>query len=230
MPSPDPRSPSLAAGQGLHLGGTLGLALAATSIWIVLGGPAQPVFWAALAVPIVHQLFVLVCWRMELRAGLTSRTIGFRGYLLGFLLLFSARFVTLIAVAWLDQGSLGLPLAARVPLVVLLAAPAFYAIQSVHRYFGFQRAAGADHFDRKYRALPFVREGIFRYTRNGMYAYAFLIFWAIAVAFDSAAALVIAAYAHGSIWLHYLGTEQPDMAYIYGAARTRGQSRGQSRG
>ena len=101
--------------------------------------------------------------------------------------------------------------------------------RQVHRL-GFQRAAGADHFDRKYRALPFVREGIFRYTRNGMYAYAFLIFWAIAVAFDSAAALVIAAYAHGSIWLHYLGTEQPDMAYIYGAARTRGQSRGQSRG
>ena len=32
---------------------------------------------------------------------------------------------------------------------------------SVKKYFGFLRAAGADHFDAKYRDMPFEKRGIF---------------------------------------------------------------------
>ena len=38
-----------------------------------------------------------------------------------------------------------------------------------------ERAAGLDHFDSGIAKLPFVKKGIFRYTPNGMYKYAFMI-------------------------------------------------------
>jgi len=86
---------------------------------------------------------------------------------------------------------------------------------SVRRYFGMARAAGADHFFPQYREMALVKEGIFRFTENGMYIYAFLLFWAIAIGFDSSAALVVAAFSHAYIWVHFYATERPDMQYLY---------------
>ena len=79
-----------------------------------------------------------------------------------------------------------------------------------------KRASGADHFDVKYRSMPLVREGIFRFTDNAMYTYAFLLFWALAIGFASTGALVVAAFSHLYIWVHYYCTEKPDMESIYG--------------
>jgi len=92
-------------------------------------------------------------------------------------------------------------------LTILLAAPGFYAMYSVKRYFGLPRAAGADHFDAKYRNMPLVKKGIFRFTDNGMYLYAFLLFWAIAIGFDSIVALIVTAFSHAYIWVHFYATE-----------------------
>ncbi|MCH2115792.1 MAG: hypothetical protein MK171_12890 [Pirellulales bacterium] len=112
-----------------------------------------------MAFPVAHQVFVWLAWRLELRSSLTSRAIGFRGYLVGFFLLFGGRFIS-------------------------LGVPGIYAAYSVQTYFGMIRAAGADHFDARYRQMPLVWEGIFRFTQNGMYVYAFLLFWAIAMGFN----------------------------------------------
>jgi len=43
-------------------------------------------------------------------------------------------------------------------------------------------AVGIDHFDQSYRTEPFVKEGIFKYSSNSMYAFAFLTLWVFAVA------------------------------------------------
>src|SRR5699024_1571993 len=118
-----------------------------------------------------------------------SRMIGFRGYLFVFFLLFVGRFLSLVALAWLDRGSLGLQILPRSLLTIILGLLGLYAAYSVKRYFGFARAAGADHFDSRYREMPIVKEGIFRFTNNGMYGYAFLLNWAIAFAFNSTTAL-----------------------------------------
>jgi hypothetical protein len=89
---------------------------------------------------------------------------------------------------------------------------------STARYFGFSRAAGADHFDPRYRDMPRVTQGIFRFTSNGMYLYAFLLFWAIATGFNSSAAVVVAAFSHAYIWVHFYSTEKPDMNFIYSSS------------
>ena len=59
-----------------------------------------------------------------------------------------------------------------------------------------------------------MKKGICKYTSNSMYSFAFLTFWAIAGA--SWAALVVAAFSHLYIWVHYFCTERPDMKLIYG--------------
>ena len=105
-------------------------------------------------------------------------------------------------------------------MTCLLAAPGLYAIYSVKRYFGMMRASGADHFDSRYRNMPLVREGIFRFTSNGMYSCAFLLFWAIAVGFNSKTAVVVAAFSHAYIWVHFFATEKPDMKYLYAPSDT----------
>lgn len=186
-------------------------------LWQRLGAPFPVAFWTAVAFPIVHQVYVWLAWRLELQSSATSSTIGFHAYVVLFFVLFGGRFVSLFALAWLDRGSLGLPALARFATTGLMTLAGVYAMYSVMRFFGLKRASGADHFDPAYRGMPFVTGGIFRYTSNGMYVYAFLMFWAIAVGFDSAAALVVAAFSHAYIWVHFYATEKPDMDYLYAA-------------
>lgn len=210
--------PGLWVGQPLHFI-CLMLLLALTSFaWKHLGKPVPLLFWSAVAVPIVHQIYVWLAWRLEIQSAATSRTIGFLGYVVVFFVLFSGRFVSLIALAWVDRGSLNLNDVPVALITILLALPGIYAMYSVKRYFGMARAAGADHFDSRYRNMPLVQKGIFRFTNNGMYLYAFLLFWAIAVGFNSKAALLAAAFSHVYIWVHFFATEEPDMKYLYGAA------------
>ena len=90
-------------------------------------------------------------------------------------------FVSLFVLAWIDSDTLGLQSLPRFAMTGVMRLLGIYAMYSVMRYFGMARAAGADHFDPKYRDMPLVRDGIFRYTSNGMYVYAFLLFWAIAI-------------------------------------------------
>lgn len=210
--------PTLGALQLLHFSSLAFLLASTWVVWKYLGQPFPVAFWVAVAFPVVHQVFVWLAWRLELRWSSTSRTIGFTAYLVLFFLLFGGRFVTLAWLAWLDRGSLGLPMIPQAVLTTILVLVGVYAMYSVKRYFGLVRAAGADHFDPRYRTMPMVREGIFRFTSNGMYLYAFALFWAIAVGFDSAAALAVAAFSHAYIWVHFYCTEKPDMDYLYSTA------------
>ena len=212
-----PSPPGLGAGQLLHVV-SLALLLAPTAIvWRYAGSPCPAAFWAAIAVPVVHQVFVWRVWRLQLRRAGTGGAIGYRAYLVIFFVLLAARPASLLLVAWLDAGSLGMPLLPRAVLTTLLVLISMYLGYSLKRYFGFERAAGADHFDPRYRELPLVREGIFRFTSNGMYVYGFLALWAIAVGFDSTAALIAAGFNHAYIWVHFFATEKPDMEYLYGS-------------
>ena len=207
--------PSLWTGQRLHIICLVLLLTVVWAIWTRLGEPFPYGFWIAISFPIVHQVFVWMAWRLELLSSATSKTIGFRGYVACFFLLFGGRFISLFALAWMDRGSLHLQVLPRVVLTGILTLLGVYAMYSTMRFFGMARAAGADHFDARYRSMPFVREGIFRFTSNGMYVYAFLLFWAIAVGFDSSAALTVAAFSHAYIWVHFYATEKPDMDYLY---------------
>lgn len=210
------KMPSLWTGQGLHAVALVLLLAAAWAVWTYLGEPSPAGFWIAIAFPILHQIYVWIAWRVELQSSATSKAIGFQGYIVCFFMLFGGRFVSLIALGWIDRGTLQLPVIPQVVLTGVLTLLGAYAMYSTMRYFGMARASGADHFDPRYRDMPFVREGIFRFTSNGMYVYAFLLFWAIALAFNSSAALAVAALSHAYIWVHFYATEKPDMDYLYG--------------
>jgi hypothetical protein len=211
----DATIPGLWTGQWLHGICLVPLLVVVWAIWTYLGEPFPIGFWTAVSFPIVHQVFVWLAWRLELLSSATSKTIGFGGYIACFFLLFGGRFVSLFALAWMDRGSLHLQTLPRIVLAGIMTLLGVYAMYSVMRFFGMARAAGGDHFDSRYRSMPFVREGIFRFTSNGMYVYAFLLFWAIAVGFNSSAALAVAAFSHAYIWVHFYATEKPDMDYLY---------------
>lgn len=180
-----------------------------TTAWLVL----------AIAIPIVHQFYVWLVWRVELHYGLVSkwfgRERGFSIYAVGFAVLFGARALALIALAISNYGTLGIAPWLAYTLAVVLGVPWVYAIVSVLRYFGLRRAFGIDHFDPAYRDMPFVREGIFRFTSNGMYGPGFLIVWLPGLIGLSAAALIAGIFNHVYIWVHYYATELPDIRGIY---------------
>ena len=108
-----------------------------------------------------------------------------------------------------------LPLTVVTRLLALLGLCAMY---SVERYSGMMRAAGADHFDPRYRDIALVKQEIFRFTGSEMYVYAFLLFRAIATGFSSTAALIVAAFSHAYIRAHFYATEKPDMYFLYAPA------------
>jgi len=186
----------------------------------VLGVGAHVWFVVSLAVPIAHQIYVWLAWRSELCFGAVTKRLGshaFVIYQIVFMIFLLARPVSLTLLTIADHDSLALSIPTRVLICVALGLPAVYTLYSVVRYFGMARAAGIDHFDESYRSKPLVKKGIFRYTSNSMYSFGFLTLWAIAIAGASWAALVVAAFSHAYIWLHYSCTERPDMKLIYGS-------------
>jgi len=187
-----------------------------------LGLPSSTWLVIAITVPILHQTYVWLVWRSELYYAWISRTFGqpagFRYYAVGFAILFVSRLLTIIALAVANRDSLNFnPILAQV-LALGLLLPTLYLFYSVVRYFGVKRAFGIDHFDARYRSVPFVKEGIFRFTDNGMYVFGFLVLWIPGLLWLSQAALLAALFNHLYIWVHYYCTELPDIRQIYGSA------------
>jgi hypothetical protein len=98
----------------------------------------------------------------------------------------------------------------------LFLVPALWTMHSVKKYFGFARALGGDHFFERYRAMPMVREGAFKYSSNAMYSFVFIGLWGIALLLGSQAALAVVLFQHAYIWVHWYCTEQPDGVVLYG--------------
>ena len=171
-------------------------------------------FMIAMSIPIIHQAYVWICWRSELCWKLISNTIGFKGYVIIFFILIISR-LSAIVLCFVDYGSLYKPGWLAWILGLILFIPGAYTMYSVKKYFGFLRAAGADHFDPKYRDLPFENRGIFKWTPNAMYVFAIGIPFSFAVATGSQSMFVVAIYTYVAIWLHYFCTEKPDIVAIY---------------
>lgn len=187
------------------------------SLW--LGIPDTTWFYSVMLVVVLHQLMGWFVFRTQLVFALFSRLFGpydlamWGAIFFPFLLL---RPLLTLALGLADAGSLGALRSLQLGLGALLLVPALYTGWSVKRYFGVSRALGGDHFQQRYREMPLVREGAFKYSSNAMYSYAFLLFWAIALLTGSRAALAVALFQHAYIWVHLYCTEAPDMRVIYG--------------
>jgi hypothetical protein len=183
---------------------------APTSIWL----------WFSVTIPIVHQVFAVLVWRAQLHNKWMTRIFGdsaFTVYAVLFNVLFLARPATIFCLGVANMGSFALDWVWRILLFLFLFVPFVYLMYSTLHYFGYKRAIGADHFEPEvYRQMPLVKEGIFKFTSNGMYTFGFFILWLPGVIFASKAALLAAAFSHFYIWVHYYTTEKPDMKRIYG--------------
>lgn len=182
-----------------------------TKQWIII----------AISSAVIHQLYVLVCWRLELYDKSLSRWLGknaFSLYKIGFALLILFRPISIFALGVSNSNSLELNKLTAYALSGVLLIPSIYLFYSLRKYFGVDRAFGIDHFHpEKFKDALLVKKGIFKYTSNGMYVYGFLFLWIAGFLFQSKAALLIAMFHHIYIWIHYYFTELPDMKVIYGS-------------
>jgi len=205
-----------------HIGGTIVLFYIGaqivdlkSNINTFLGISALSWFMIAMSVPIIHQAYVWICWRSELCWQSIGKTIGFKAYAIIFFILGLSRF-SAIVLCFVDYGSLYKPGILAWVISIIFFIPGIYTMYSVKKYFGFLRAAGADHFDPKYRDMPFEKRGIFKWSPNAMYVFAIGIPFAFAVATGSQSMFVVATYTYISVWLHYFCTEREDFKIIYG--------------
>jgi len=182
-----------------------------TSVWLVL----------AILSPILHQIYVLICWRLELIHKSITKTFGdsgFKLYKVGFAILILARPVTITLLAFANADTLDIHPTLAYSIAAILFIPSAYLAYSVKTYFGIDRAFGIDHFHpERLKDMPFVKGGIFKYTSNGMYVYGFMALYIPGLLLLSKAALLAAVFNHIYIWVHYWFTEQPDMEVIYGS-------------
>ncbi len=213
-------------GQLLHFGlivllvpGAFSLLIANSSDRTFFGWNAQEWAVCSIVVAVAHQVLVAMVFRFELYKGLMTRMFRDRALAVWgafFLPLLVARPITIIIVGWLDQA----PITSFRSIEIFVAIPAILVaivtMHSVIKYFTIRRAIGADHFDNEVIAMPLVKQGMFKYTPNGMYALVFLGLWGIALAFGSWNAFVVAFFQHVYIWVHMVLTEQPDIDRIYG--------------
>jgi hypothetical protein len=178
-------------------------------------------FWLSIAIPIIHQIYVWLVWRLELYLRVFSKRLGvkpaFKIYAIGFSFLFVCRLITIIILALSSEDSLLLAPVFAYVIAASIAPFVIYLFYSVKKYFTVERAYGIDHFDKNYKE-PYVKQGIFKYTDNGMYVFGLMILYLPGLLWLSEAALLAALFNHAYIWVHYYFTEQPDMMEIYGNA------------
>ena len=205
-----------------HLGGTIALFYIGAQFVdlesntnTLIGLSALSWFMIAMSIPLIHQAYVWICWRSELCWKSITNTIGFKGYVILFFILIISR-LSAIVLCFVDYGSLYAPGWFTRILAIIIFIPGAYTMYSIKKYFGFLRAAGADHFDPKYRDMPFEKRGIFKWTPNAMYVFAIGIPLAFATATGSQSMFIVAIYTYISIWLHYFCTEKEDFKIIYG--------------
>jgi hypothetical protein len=195
-----------------HLGDHVWLGLSATR-W----------FWISLIVCVIHQVVVWIVFRLQLGWATLTRIFGKADMVvwgLLFLPLLFSRVISQVGLARATQETLAFPKTPATGMAIILLLPALYTFWSVFRYFGLTRAMVGDHFRLRYRRMPLENRGIFKYSSNAMYTYGFLILWAVALFHLSLPALVMAAFQHVYIWIHYFCTEKPDMEIIYHDALT----------
>ena len=136
-------------------------------------------------------------------------------YAIGFSLLFGSRLIAIIILAYSNKGTLHINPIFSYVLDLLITPLVIYLFYSVKKYFTIERAYGIDHFDKHY-SVPYVKQGIFKYTDNGMYVFGLMILYLPGLLLLSEAAILAAAFNHVYIWVHYYFTERPDMLKIYG--------------
>ena len=175
--------------------------------------------WLAVLIPIIHQFYVFITWRLELYKQTFSSRFGvkkaFKYYSVGFSILFVNRLIFIIFLAISNKNTLGTNPIIVYSIVALIIPLIVFLFYSVKRYFTVDRAYGIDHFDKSY-SVPYVKKGIFKYTNNGMYVFGLLILYLPGLLLFSKAAIIVAIFNHIFIWAHYYFTELPDMKEIYG--------------
>ncbi len=179
-------------------------------------------FYITLLVPILHQLYVWLCWRLELHGNILSKGLGekaFNYFKIGFTVLILSRPVSILLLSISNSNTLDLPASLSYSLGIILLIPALYLGYSLKKYFGFDRAYGIDHFrPEEAKTWAIVDKGIFKFTSNGMYVFGFLMLYSIALFANSKSGLLLAVFNHLYIWVHYFFTEKPDMQAIYGSS------------
>ncbi len=185
----------------------------------LLGISTKAWFWMAIAIPVFHQVYVWLVWRLELYHNIFTSRYGvsrsFKIYAVGFSVLFVSRLIFIVILALSNQGSLLINPYIAYLLAAIITPVVIYLFFSVKKYFTIERAYGIDHFDKNYNK-PYVKGGIFRFTDNGMYVYGLMILYLPGLLLFSKAALLVALFNHIYIWVHYYCTERPDMKMIYG--------------
>lgn len=190
------------------------------STW--LGISDRTWFYATILLAIVHQVVGWFVLRFQLVLSLFSRLFGKYDMIIWGIIFFPLMFlrpVFTLGLGIADFGSLEHFRVIQIMVGLILLIPAIYTGWSIEKYFGVPRALGGDHFRQKYRDMPLVKEGAFKYNSNAMYTFAFLLFWAIALLTGSIAALAAALFQHAYIWVHMYCTENPDMEILYDKSR-----------
>jgi hypothetical protein len=189
-----------------------------------LGISAQAWYWIAVGIPVVHQFGTMLLWRVELHGKIMTRAFGDQAFIVLMLFFFPgliSRPISVLALALADRGTADVAAWILDTIALLMLPILLYLFYSIVRYFGIQRAAGADHFFEEYRSSPMVVDGIFRYIPNAMYVIGFFAVWIPALLLASQAALLVSGFQHALIWAHYFFTEVPDMQVIYGKYKDR---------
>ena len=213
--------------QHIHLG-ILAVLLAGISIVVktgklmdgqILGIDTVTWFVLAIAIAVLHQVYVLFCWRVQLHYSLITRLFGWNGftyYSTGFFILAILRIIFVILLAVSSRNTLPVDQFILNIMALAVTLPAVYLFYSIGRFFPYNRAVGIDHFDMSYRNKPFVKKGIFKYFKNPMYIFGIAILLIPGLLYSSGAALLVALFSQVYIWVHYYTTERPDMKRIYG--------------
>ena len=145
----------------------LAILILAAGVWFAARGEILEGSWLGLSTrvwlilsvlfPVLHQIYVVICWRGELYYGWLSKILGEKAFTFwgfGFMILFLARPITVFALGIANRGTMAIPLWINLPLIGICLAVVAYMGYSFVKYFGVERALGRAPFSTRNVSKP----------------------------------------------------------------------------
>lgn len=174
-------------------------------------------FWIGVITAIIHQVYIMLIWRIELATRWLSTNLprlGFTAYLIDYTLMLAARAGTIIVVALANREIIYIPALFRWAGSITLGIIFTWLIYSMTKSSSYKDLAGAIFFKPQNSKNSAGQNKTSSLVSSIVYVWSPLSFYIPGLVLASPASLLLAFFNHIYILIHYYCTEAPSLKRI----------------
>ncbi len=175
-------------------------------------------FWIGVLTAILHQVYVMLIWRIQLETRwltINLPRLGFTAYLIDYTWMLAARTGAIVLVAIANQDNIYIPDFFKWTGSIILAVVFLGLIYSIASSSNYKDLVGVTFFEVNDHGSYKAEKQVYSLVPVTFYFLGSLGFYVPGILFSSPASLLLAFFNHLYICIHYYCTEVPSLKRIY---------------